>query len=160
MKKIFLTLSGLCLAIMMAAQTTSFNPGVTANGVTYALPRTVLRADVAAIKTEYVPGEFARYAERYLHLQGVGEDRTVKYSIQQIALNLEGVPDTLKAYTIKLKDKSVAPMVALSPSGIILGVNGGDKFPEAQSLVQKNVMFKVLGGKEGTRIELMVGAFP
>lgn len=127
MKKIFLTLSGLCLAIMIAAQTTSFNPGVTANGVTYALPRTVLRADVAAIKTEYVPGEFARYAERYLHLQGVGEERTVKYSIQQIALNLEGVPDTLKAYTIKLKDKSVAPMVALSPSGIILGVNGGEQ---------------------------------
>ena len=105
------------------AQTTQFNPGVTANGVTYALPRTVIRADVDAIKTQFTPGEFARYAERYLHLQNVGQEPVTAYAVQQISLNLEGVPDTLKAYTIKLKDKSIAPMVTLTPSGIILSVN-------------------------------------
>ena len=40
----------------------------------------------------------------------------------------------------------------------ILGVNGGDKFPEAQSLVQKNVMFKVLGEKSATPREALVEA--
>lgn len=112
------------------AQTTSFNPGVTANGVTYALPRTVLRADVAAIKTQYTPGEFARYAERYLHVQNVGQEPHTEYAVQQLALNLEGTPDTLKTFTIRLKDKTVAPMVALTESGIILGVNGGERVQE------------------------------
>lgn len=107
----------------LRAQTTQFNPGVTANGVAYALPRTVLRADVEAIKTQFTPGEFARYADRYLHLQNVGQEPLTAYAVQRISLDLEGVPDTLKAYTIKLKDKSVAPMVALTPSGIILSIN-------------------------------------
>ena len=109
--------------MMLTAQTTSFNPGVTANGVTYALPRTVLRADVTAIKTVYTPGEFARYADRYLHLMGVEQEASTRFAIQQISLDIEGVPDTLKAFTIKLKDKSIAPMVSLTDAGVILGVN-------------------------------------
>ncbi len=40
----------------------------------------------------------------------------------------------------------------------ILGVNGGDKFPEAQSLVQKNVMYKVLGERSATPREALVEA--
>jgi hypothetical protein len=33
------------------------------------------------------------------------------------------VPDTSKVYTVKLKDKTVAPMVQLTPSGILVAVN-------------------------------------
>lgn len=134
MKKFFFALSVLCVICDSHAQTTTFNPSVTANGVTYALPRTILRADVAAIKNQYTPGEFARYAERYLHLQNVGQEPVVNYAVQQIALNLEGEPDTLKAYTIRLKDKTVAPMVALTESGIILGVNGGEREQQDQTI--------------------------
>lgn len=125
-----------------SAQTTNFNPGVTANGVTYALPRTVLRADVAAIQVNYVPGEFARYAERYLHLQNVSQEPQVGYEVQQMTLNIEGVPDLQKVYTIKLKDKSVAPMVALSDAGVILGVNGGE---QAQTDVHIDDIYRVGG---------------
>ena len=148
MKKIAFVLSSLCFSVMMTAQTTSFNPGVTANGVTYALPRPVLRADVSAIKTQFTPGEFARYAERYLHLQNAGQEAVTSFSVQQISLNLEGVPDSLKAFTIKLKDKSVAPMVTLTPSGIILGVNN------AQPISITDVDGGVHHSVKGTRHQL------
>ena len=45
-----------------------------------------------------------------------------------------------------------------SNSDEILGVNGGDKFPEAQSLVQKNVMYKVLGERSATPRQALVDA--
>lgn len=132
----------------MSAQTSIFNPGVTANGVTYALPRTVLRADVSAIQTRFTPGEFARYAERYLHLENVGQEAATCFAVQQISLSLEGVPDTLKTYTIKLKDKSVAPMVTLTPSGIIVSVNS------AQPKDVADIDNKVYNGVRGTLHQL------
>ena len=55
------------LASMAQTQVTEFNPGIAANGVNYVLPKTVLRMDASAIKVEYMPGEFAKYAERYIH---------------------------------------------------------------------------------------------
>lgn len=148
MKKISLVLSSLCFFMCMSAQTIGFNPGVTANGVTYALPRTVLHADVSAIKTQFTPGEFARYAERYLHLERVGQEAVTSYAVQQISLSLEGVPDTLKAYTIKLKDKSVAPMVTLTPSGIIVSVNS------AQPKDVADIDNKVYRSAKGTHHQL------
>lgn len=111
------------LASMAQTQVTEFNPGIAANGVNYVLPKTVLRMDASAIKVEYMPGEFAKYAERYLHLKGVASEPSTTWKMTTLAVRQEGVPDTAKIFTVKLKDKTVAPMVQLTPSGILVAVN-------------------------------------
>lgn len=112
-------------AICANAQTqvTEFNPGVVANGVNYALPKTVLKVDVAAVKVVYTPGEYAKYADRYLHIGGVSTEPSVTWQTTNMSVYQEGTPDTLKVFTVKLKDKTVAPMVQLTKSGVLVAVN-------------------------------------
>ncbi len=109
----------------VAAQTqvTPFNPGITAEGVNYTLPKTVLHIEVQAMREVYTPGEFAKYADRYLHFTGVSQEPSVKWTQTKFDVWQEGVPDTLKCFTVKLKDKTVAPMVQLTKSGLIVSVN-------------------------------------
>ena len=110
---------------MALAQTlvTEFNPGVAANGVNYILPQTLLSVEVSAIKVTYTPGEFAKYADRYLHISDVAAEPSTVWSVTGLSVAQEGVPDTSKIYTVKLKDKTVAPMVQLTPSGLLVAVN-------------------------------------
>ena len=56
------------LSVYAQTQVVEYNPGVGAGGVNYVLPKTNLKVDVSAIKIDYTPGEYAKYAERYLHL--------------------------------------------------------------------------------------------
>lgn len=104
-------------------QVTEFTPGVVANGVNYALPKTVLNVDASALKVVYVPGEYAKYAERYLHIQGVGTAPSTTWELTTLNVYQTGVPDTTKLYTVKLKDKTVAPMAQLTESGILVAIN-------------------------------------
>lgn len=116
-------LSCFSLVVMAQTQVLEFNPGVVANGVNYMLPKTRLRVDVAAIKVVYTPGEFAKYADRYLHIDGVSVEPSTTWGVKMLEVYQEGVPDTSKIYTVKLKDKTVAPMVQLTSSGILVAVN-------------------------------------
>ncbi len=113
------------LPLMAAAQTqvTEFIPGAVANGVNYALPKTAVVADVYAQKVVYTPGEFARYAERFLHRNDAIKEQMTEWTVTKLNIRQVGVPDTLKYYTVKLKDKSTAPFVHLSNEGILLAVN-------------------------------------
>lgn len=104
-------------------QVTEFNPGVAANGVNYALPKTVLKVDVSAIKVVYTPGEFARYADRYLHIGGVSAEPSTTWKTTNLSVYQEGTPDTLKVFTVKLKDKTIAPMAQLTKSGVLVAIN-------------------------------------
>ncbi|MCH5176086.1 MAG: DUF4831 family protein [Prevotellaceae bacterium] len=129
-KNFFVKITLLALLVSLftphsAAQTqvTEFNPGISANGVNYALPKTVLKVDVSAIKVTYTPGEFARYADRYLHIGGVSGEPSTTWQTTNLAVYQEGTPDTLKVFTVKLKDKTVAPMVQLTKSGVLVAVN-------------------------------------
>jgi len=127
---------GLSLVSVAQTQVAEFNPGIAANGVNYALPKTVLKVDASAVKTVYTPGEFAKYADRYLHISGVAAEASTTWSVTSLSIHQEGVPDTSKVYTVKLKDKTVAPMVQLTPSGILVAVN-------TQADIKENVLPEV-----------------
>lgn len=114
---------GLSLVAAAQTQVTEFNPGIAANGVNYTLPKTVLKVDASAVKVVYTPGEFAKYADRYLHLKGVAVEPSTTWSVTSLSVYQEGVPDTSKVFTVRLKDKTVAPMVQLTSSGILVAVN-------------------------------------
>jgi len=125
MKRKVLIILTLLFSLGAVAQTqvNEFNPGLVAGGVNYALPKTVLKVDVSAVKVVYTPGEFAKYAERYLHIGGVSTEPSTAWNTTGLTIYQEGVPDTQKVFTVKLKDKTVAPMVQLTNSGVLVAVN-------------------------------------
>lgn len=108
-----------------SAQTevTPFTPGSTLEGVNYFLPRTALRIVVEVEKTEVTPGDLSKYAYRYLRLEQVPSEPSTNYSIKSIKVEPYGVVDPSKAYSIKVKSKTVAPLVTLTPEGILLAIN-------------------------------------
>lgn len=117
---------GLALyAIGATAQTevATYVPGSTIEGVTYYLPRTALRLIVTAEKQVYTPGEFCKYADRYLRLPNVAQQGSIRWNIKSISMLPYGVPDAQKVYNIPLKKRTVAPLVGLTKDGILLSIN-------------------------------------
>ncbi len=132
MKRNIVIALALLLSVCATAQTTvtEFSPGVAANGVNYVLPKTQLKVEASAMKIVYTPGEFAKYADRYLHIGGVSAEASTLWVMTKLEVFQEGVPDTSKVFTVKLKDKTVAPMAQLTPSGILLAVNTTTPYEE------------------------------
>ncbi len=126
MKKRLLPLFALMLGLTAAsAQTavTAYKPGVTAEGVTYYLPRTDLAVVLKVKKKTYIPGEFKQYAGTYLRLNDVPQQAYDEWQIEALQVIPYGVPDTSKVYAVALKKRTVAPLVSLSKDGILLSVN-------------------------------------
>ena len=109
----------------VSAQTevSNFVPGCTLDGVNYFLPQTALRVTVIAEKTVTTPGELNKYAFRYLRLQNVPTTSNTSWRIQRINIEPYGMPDPQKAYNVKVKNKTIAPLVSLTNDGILLGIN-------------------------------------
>lgn len=104
-------------------QTERFVPGSTVEGVSYFLPRTALRVVIKAEKRVVTPGDFNMYAFKYMRLQDVPVRSSTTWTLKDISLLPYGVPDKAKAYSIKLKGRTVAPLVSLSREGLLLGIN-------------------------------------
>ncbi|MBQ9362546.1 MAG: DUF4831 family protein [Bacteroidaceae bacterium] len=136
------------------AQMTEFRPGLVADGVNYALPLTGVKADITAQKIVYTPGEFAKYADRYLHVQNVEPEASVTWKIVNMDIYQYGEPDTLKYYTVKMKDKSVAPMAQLTDNGILVSINTKVDIP-THSLPQSTTTHHKLDGKKHFTAEIL-----
>ena len=102
---------------------TQYKPGVTPEGVTYFLPRTSLRVVLQIEKTTYKPGDFCKYSERYLSMNGTEYEPYSLFKIISARLYTVGVPDKKKCYTIKFDVKSSASNVKLNEEGILLAIN-------------------------------------
>lgn len=125
------------------AQVSEFKPGIAADGVNYILPKTAVKADVSAVKITYTPGEFAKYAERYLHISNVKTEADTKWQISGITISSYGVPDKSKCYTVKLKDKTLAPLIQLTDDGMLVSVNDNVALPEQPALTGKKTNNKL-----------------
>ena len=126
MKKIYIALaSALLIANTMAAQT-EVTVGMMHGkdyGVTYMLPRTELEIVINATRHTYTPGEFCRYADRYLRLSDVSGEAGEYWTLDNVRLRPAGVPDKDKVYFVKLKDKTTAPLMELTEDGIVRSIN-------------------------------------
>ena len=115
MKKNILMLSALFLSITAMAQT-DVTTGVMRGkdyGVTYMLPKTEIEIILQATKHTYTPGEFCRYADRYLRLNNVSAEPEEFWTLDKIETRIAGVPDMDNVYFVKMKDKTVAPLWSL-----------------------------------------------
>ena len=108
---------------MAQTEVEPFRPGVTLDGVNYFLPKTTFRVVIVAEKTVTVPGEFAPYADRYLRQPDVPTVESTQWNLKNLSLIPLGVPDSTKAYNIKVKSKTSAPLVSLTDDGLLIGIN-------------------------------------
>lgn len=125
MKKLII-LTGLLTATITAAAQTEVVTGVMRGkdyGVTYALPKTQIEIEVKANKITYTPGEFSKYADRYLRLNNVSADPKEYWELVSAQVKSVGIPDKDNVYFVKMKDKTVAPLIELTQDGIIKSIN-------------------------------------
>lgn len=121
MKKGIIALSLLTATAATYAQD-PYIPGK-GEGIAYFLPKTALEVRVIATKVTYQPGEFCQYANRFLRLNNVTAQPETYWKIKQIEVCSVGVPDSTKAYIMKLKDKDLASNMELTDDGIIKAIN-------------------------------------
>lgn len=96
--------------------------GIKDNTLCYYLPRTVLTATVTVRNTKYTPGEFGRYAERYLRLDPPAQSASDTWEITQISLIASGQPDMSHMVVTNLPKKGSIPMINIDSNGIISSV--------------------------------------
>lgn len=120
-----IALLGLLLSISSFAQTDVSLYGGKGQeyGVTYALPKSVIEIEVETVKSTYIPGEFCKYAERYLRLTGISDTKEEHWELTSVKAKSTGTPDPAKTYFVKLKDKTLAPLMELTEDGIIKSIN-------------------------------------
>jgi hypothetical protein len=92
-------------------------------GVTYALPKSVIEIEVETVKSTYTPGEFCKYADRYLRLTNISDMKEEHWELTSVKAKSIGIPDPAKTYFVKLKDKTLAPLMELTEDGIIKSIN-------------------------------------
>lgn len=125
MKKNILMLSALLLATTAVAQT-EVTAGIMRGkdyGVTYLLPKTEIEIVLQTTRHTYTPGEFSKYADRYLRLNNIPAEPEVYWTLDKIQTRVAGVPDKDNVYFVKMKDKTVAPLMELTEDGIVRSIN-------------------------------------
>jgi len=151
MKRLLLIIAcSLFLLAPSVAQTEieRFRPGVTVEGVNYFLPKTVFEVVLTAEKTVTKPGEFAAYADRYLRLKDVPTVESTTWTLKAVTLMPYGAPDSTKAFSIKLRAKTAAPLVSLTDDGLLLGVNVDATPDPAPELPQRVPAPKPVNGRD------------
>lgn len=126
MKRVTFALGALLITSSVAVAQTEVTAGVMRGkeyGVTYMLPKTELEVVVHATKHTYTPGDFCRYADRYLRLTNISAEKQEYWTIDKVETRGVGVPDKENVYFVKLKDKTVAPLMELTEDGVVRSIN-------------------------------------
>lgn len=120
-KTIFALLSLIAVPAVAQTDVSAFLSG-SAEGVTYYLPATTINVKVDALCITSKPGEFHRYADRYLRLSNVIQSEDKYWEIENVKVSLTGKPDATKMFTVKLNNSS-ASNIHLTDDGIIESIN-------------------------------------
>ena len=92
-------------------------------GVTYLLPKTELVIQATASRKVYEPGQFSKYAERYLRVSDVKQEAEEVWTLEKATVSVVGVPDKDNIYFVEMKDRSTAPLMELTTDGIVRSIN-------------------------------------
>lgn len=99
-----------------------YKPGE-GEGIAYFLPKTAIEVNIIATKVKYTPGDFCQYANRYLKINNITSEPSTNWEIKKIEVRTIGVPDSTKAYIIKLNEKSFMSDIEVTDNGIIKAIN-------------------------------------
>ncbi len=106
------------------AQTTTRLSATKANSyaLVYSLPTTRLRITLEAEITTRRPGEFHKYAKKYLNINSPIAREEHSASLRSVVVATEGVADPDQRYAVQFK-AGTEPFMLLSPQGVPLSVN-------------------------------------
>ena len=112
------------LFIVLFVSIWSFAQSNVQNTIVYSLPKTKLFIEVETEKATYVPGDFYQYSERYLATKDVVTEEKTNYSLKNIRVNTEVVPDENRTYSISWNTKkAVLYNITVNEKGILCGIN-------------------------------------
>lgn len=135
MKRFFLY-AILFASVPCAAQTVNIFESGMNEGVTYSLPDTQLDITVEAECVTRTPGEFHRYAERFLRISDAITSESKEWMLSGIQVKSNGIPNSQKTYTVALGDNPINSIV-LTDKGILSAINR--KAIDTESKEQKTV---------------------
>ena len=129
-----------CLPITAQGTSSPYSPGVTQDAVSYWLPKTKLTVTITTTKRTFTPGEFSRYAERYLRLSGVKDNAEEYWEITGVTVSTSGTPDKKQIYTLLFPQKGNRPSFELTKDGILAAVNTHVPEQESSSAPEKTAV--------------------
>lgn len=112
-----------CITVSSQGTSAPYSPGVTQDAISYWLPKTRLTVTVTATKNSFKPGEFSRYAERYLRMSQVKDKAVDSWEIKEVRISASGVPDKDQLYTLAFPSKGNRPYFELTTDGILAAIN-------------------------------------
>lgn len=122
MRKIFFLILSIITVTCPAQTEVNAYSASNSEGVTYYLPNTVLNITVEAQCITNVPGEFSRYADRFLRITDAITSEEKYWELSGINVKESGIPAQDKMFTIKLNG-SKASNIHLNNNGIIESIN-------------------------------------
>ena len=122
MRKIIILLFAMVM-LPCAAQTeiNLFKKGQ-GEGVTYYLPKTVLNITVEAECITHIPGEFSRYADRFLRITDAIDKEKKYWELTNVHLDTYGIPDPEKMFTVRLGGSNASNLI-INKDGILESIN-------------------------------------
>lgn len=128
MKKTFLSLA--CMLAMTSAasaQTTQKFTATKANdyGLVYSLPLTVLDITIEAERVVKKPGEFYKYAKKYLNVDNPVTEPSESWSVKQVIVNARGIADDDRRYLMEFKG-GFSPFLIMDENNLPLAINYED----------------------------------
>ncbi|MCM1504532.1 MAG: DUF4831 family protein [Muribaculum sp.] len=119
----------LCIAASLtaSAQTTTKLSASKANdyGLVYSLPTTVLDITIEAVHTVNQPGEFYKYAKKYLNADTPISEPSESWDIKSVTVNARGRADNSEQYLMQFR-AGQTPFIIVDENGMPLAINTED----------------------------------
>ncbi|MBO4486675.1 MAG: DUF4831 family protein [Prevotella sp.] len=96
-------------------------------GTSYYLPKTAMKFTLTVEKTQYEPGQFAGYAQRYMKLDDVQLEASTTYRLIGTSMHNIALPDTAKHFTLSLDKRYTISTVERTDNGQLLAINAEPK---------------------------------
>lgn len=96
-------------------------------GTSYYLPKTAMKFTLTVEKTQYEPGQFAGYAQRYMKQDDVKLEASTTYRIVDTRMHNIAMPDTAKHFTLSLDKRYTISTVERTDNGQLLAINAEPK---------------------------------
>lgn len=136
MKTTLTTLLCLAASLMAPAQTTTKLSASKANdyGLVYTLPTTVLDITIEAVHTVNQPGEFYKYAKKYLNADTPISEPSESWDIKSVTVNARGRANSTDQYLMQFR-AGQTPFIIVDENGMPLSINTEDvSLPESPVL--------------------------
>lgn len=122
---ILFVLAGLisCESVRVMPLTEYQKKEVVSQVVLYNLPQNQYHFEIKIKEQQYIPGEFSAYSTELLGIKPIAERSYSTWTIEDISIELQAIPDSLQFYAIENPGESFLAYPAYSKTGLLLSFN-------------------------------------